>query len=284
MGTAEENKIAQYRLYLTEQERSRGTIEKYIRDVQAFLNFEEQPREETGTLCRKKVIRWKEMLIEKGYAPVTVNSMLSSVNSYLKFLGREDCRVRLLRIQRRMFRDSRRQLSRREYQRLLDAAEKQGRKRQKLLMECMVHTGIRVSEVRYITVEACRRGRTEISLKGKIRTILIQKKLCRKLLQYAEKREIRSGEIFRSRKGQGISRGQIWKEMKSLCRGTGVSPGKVFPHNLRHLFAETFYKISRDLVKLADVLGHSSVETTRIYLLTAEEEHLEQMEKMYLLI
>lgn len=151
-------------------------------------------------------------------------------------------------------------------------------------MECIGNTGIRVSEVRYITVEAARAGRTDISLKGKIRTILIQKKLCRKLLEYAKNRGIQTGCIFRSKTGKELSRKQIWKDMKSLCRNAGVLPQKVFPHNLRHLFAVVFYRVSRDIVKLADVLGHSSIETTRIYLLTTGEEHLRQMEKMCMLL
>ena len=192
--------------------------------------------------------------------------MLSSVNSFLVFLGREDCRVKLLRIQKKIFREKEKELTRKEYEKLLETAKREGRQRLHLLMECIGNTGIRVSEVKYITVEAARAGRTDISLKGKVRTILIQKKLCRRLLEYAKKRKIRTGCIFLTRTGKELSRKQIWKEMKSLCRTSGVMPEKVFPHNLRHLFAVTFYRVGRDIVKLADVLGHSSIETTRIYL------------------
>ena len=206
--------------------------------------------------------------------------MLSAVNRLLKFLGREECRVRSLRIQRRTFREQRRELTRGEYQRLLDAAAGLGRERLALLMETICATGIRVSEVQYITVEAARAGRTEIRLKGKIRTILLPSKLCRKLLKYARKQKTASGEIFLTRSGAPVSRRQIWREMKALCKEAGVEASKVFPHNLRHLFATAFYRACRDIVKLADVLGHSSIDTTRIYLMTTGAEHARQMEKL----
>lgn len=270
--------------FLLEQERSPGTAEKYTRDVRAFLNWQKAVCKREKPLCRQQVIDWKEALLEKKYAPVTINSMLSSVNSFLTFLGREDCRVKLLRIQKKVFREKEKELTRREYEKLLEAAGREGRQRLRLLMECIGNTGIRVSEVKYITVEAAKAGRTDISLKGKVRTILLQKKLCRRLLDYAKKRKIRTGCIFLTKTGKELSRKQIWKEMKSLCRTSGVLPEKVFPHNLRHLFAVTFYRVGRDIAKLADVLGHSSIETTRIYLLTTGDEHLRQMEKMCMLI
>lgn len=270
--------------FLLEQERSPGTAEKYTRDVRAFLNWQKAVCKREKPLCRQQVIDWKEALLEKKYAPVTINSMLSSVNSFLTFLGREDCRVKLLRIQKKVFREKEKELTRREYEKLLEAAGREGRQRLRLLMECIGNTGIRVSEVKYITVEAAKAGRTDISLKGKVRTILLQKKICRRLLDYAKKRKIRTGCIFLTKTGKELSRKQIWKEMKSLCRTSGVMPEKVFPHNLRHLFAVTFYRVGRDIAKLADVLGHSSIETTRIYLLTTGDEHLRQMEKMCMLI
>ena len=248
------------------------------------MNWQKDVCKKDNPLCRQQVIDWKEALLEKKYAPVTINSMLSSVNSFLVFLGREDCRVKLLRIQKKIFREKEKELTRKEYEKLLETAKREGRQRLHLLMECIGNTGIRVSEVKYITVEAARAGRTDISLKGKVRTILIQKKLCRRLLEYAKKRKIRTGCIFLTRTGKELSRKQIWKEMKSLCRTSGVMPEKVFPHNLRHLFAVTFYRVGRDIVKLADVLGHSSIETTRIYLLTTGDEHRRQMEKMCMLI
>ena len=192
--------------------------------------------------------------------------------------------MKFLKIQRRLFRDAGRELSRAEYERLVETAANLSRPRLALLMEAICGTGVRVSEVRYLTVEAVQAGRADISLKGKIRTILIPNKLCRKLLKYARKQKITSGEIFLTRSGKGMSRRQIWAEMKSLCERAGVEPSKVFPHNLRHVFAAAFYKSCKDIVRLADVLGHSSVETTRIYLLTTGVEHAQMLERLGLVL
>ena len=258
---------------LRREGRSAGTVEKYLRDVEAFARWLDG-RELTDAAG------WRELLAQRGYAPSTVNSMLSALNSFLRFLGREDCRVRFLRVQRRVFRERGRELNREEYQRLLESARSQGRERLALLMEAVCSTGIRVSEVRCLTVEAALRGRAEVSLKGKIRTVLLPAKLCRKLLKYAKTQKTASGEIFLTKSGKGLSRGQIWREMKDLCQAAGVERSKVFPHNLRHLFARAFYRASRDIVKLADVLGHSSIDTTRIYLMTTGEEHARQLERL----
>ena len=221
--------------------------------------------------------------MERGYAPASVNAMLSALNSLLDFLGFGDCRVKFLKVQRRMFRDDSRDLTRSDYNALTAAAKAQNKTRLALLMEAICATGIRVSEVQYITVEAARAGRAEVALKGKIRTILIPSKLCRKLLQYGRAQKIASGEIFLTRSGRGISRKQVWAEMKAVCRKAGVADSKVFPHNLRHLFARAFYQASRDVVKLADVLGHSSIETTRIYLLSTGAEHARQLARLGLI-
>ena len=223
---------------------------------------------------------WKEHLLEQGYAPVTINAMLTALNRFFAFAGWDACRVKFLKIQRRLFRDDSRELTRPEYDRLLAAAREQGRERLALLLETICATGIRVSEVRYVTVETARTGRAESALKGKIRTILLPGKLCRKLLKYARRQKIASGEIFLTRSGRGLSRKQIWAEMKSLCAKAGVAPTKVFPHNLRHLFARTFYRVCRDVARLADVLGHSSIETTRIYLISTGAEHATTLERM----
>ena len=256
-------------------DRSPGTIEKYLHDASDFALWLGQRK-----LTHETAVQWREFLLQQNYAPVTINSMLSAVNSLFKFLGRGDCRIRFLRVQRRTFREQSRELTRAEYQKLLDTAAEQGQERLGLLMETICATGIRVSEVRYITVEAAQRGRAEISLKGKIRTILLPAKLCRKLLKYARKQKTASGEIFLTRSGKPVSRRQIWREMKTLCAKAGVESSKVFPHNLRHLFAATFYKVCRDIVKLADILGHSSINTTRIYLMTTGMEHARQLEKL----
>ncbi len=274
--TAEQ--IEAFDRHLRAEERAPGTIEKYLRDVREF------------TACLKgeaatqtAVVAWKNELLARALAPCTINSKLVALNAFFRFAGWEDCRAKTLRLQRQTFRDADRELTQTDYRRLLDSAKQSGKKRLFLLMEAICSTGIRVSEVAYLTVEAARTGRADVRLKGKIRTILLPNRLCRKLLKYAKKQKIRGGQIFLTRNGTPISRRQIWAEMKALCARAGVLPGKVFPHNLRHLFARTFYKLSQDIVQLADILGHSSIETTRIYLIATGAEHARQLERMKLL-
>ena len=260
-------------------ERSAGTIEKYRRDVQSFITWLGARDVSHGAAAE-----WKQHLQVQGYSPATINSMLVAVNRFFDCMGWQDCRVKTLKIQRRLFRQENRNLSKEEYIKLINTACQRGMERLALLMETICATGIRVSEVQYITVEAARQGRTEISLKGKIRTILLPGKLCRKLLKYARKQKAVSGEIFLTRNGTGLSRKQIWAEMKALCRFAGVEASKVFPHNLRHLFAQTFYRVTHDVAKLADLLGHSSIETTRIYLIATGAEHEGLINKLKLII
>lgn len=270
--------VTAFRDHLVEEERSEGTIEKYLRDVKMFLLWlDEKP------LDKVQLIHWKEYLMAGDYKPATINAMIASVNAYLRFVGREDCIVRGLRLQRSTFRSTDKELTAEEYKRLVETAHRLKRERLALLLETIGGTGIRVSEVKYITVQAAQNGRTEISLKGKIRTIILPGKLCRKLLKYAKKNEIASGEIFLTRSGKSIDRKQIWAEMKRLCLRAGIKGSKVFPHNLRHLFAQAFYKLHKNLVQLADVLGHSSVETTRIYLVSTGTEHARQIERLGLI-
>ena len=267
--------IQAYTRHLQLEERSPATVEKYLRDVRAFalwLNGR--------TISKELTSEWKTHLVAQNYAPTTINAMLSAVNSLFAFLGWGECRVKFLKIQRRLFRDAARELTRSEYERLLSAARSLGRERLALLAETICATGIRVSEVRYITLEAAAAGKAEIALKGKIRVILLPGKLCRKLQKYARQQKIVSGAIFRTGSGRELGRRQIWAELKGLCRHAGVAPEKVFPHNLRHLFATVFYRACRDIVKLADLLGHSSIETTRIYLLTSGVEHEKQLERL----
>ena len=267
--------LTAFERHLRLEEREPGTIEKYLRDIRAFAAWlEEKP------LDKEAAVAWKEHLLASGYAPSTINSMLIAVNRFFCFQHWEELRVKTVRVQRRIFRSREKELTKEEYVRLLEAAHTLGRERLALLMETICATGIRVSEVRYITVEAAQVGRAEIALKGKIRTILLPGKLRRKLLKYARKQKNGSGEIFLTRTGKGMSRRQIWAEMKSICKKAGVAPSKVFPHNLRHLFARTFYKVCRDVVQLADVLGHSSVETTRIYLATTGDEYVRRMDRL----
>ncbi len=270
------NRISEFRAWLFSEERSAGTVSKYLRDITAFSAWLS-----SGEICRDSVAAWKEHLIEEEYSPVTINSMLAAVNTYCRFAG-INCKVRFLRIQKKLFCEENRELTKSEYERLIDTAAEHGKERIAMIIETIGATGIRVSELKYITVEAVRSGRAQISLKGKIRTILLPGKLCRKLLKYAKKNKIASGELFITRSGKGISRKQVWAEMKAICEKAGVAASKVFPHNLRHLFARIYYGITRDIAKLADLLGHSSVETTRIYLLSTGEEHARQLEKLCL--
>ena len=265
--------IDRYTDFLHENEKASGTIEKYIRDIHSFIGW--IGRE---TLCKEKVIEWKESLVESEYKPTTINSMLSSLNSFFNFIGKTDCCVKLLKIQRKLYRSKEKELTKDEYLRLVKAAEDKDNERMVLLLETICATGIRVSEVKYITAEAAEHGIAEISLKGKIRTIILPGKLCRKLRKYAGKRKIASGKIFLTGSGKAMNRKQIWASMKALCKAAKVDSRKVFPHNLRHLFARTFYKVCRDIVKLANILGHSSIETTRIYLVTTTSEDAKQLE------
>ena len=268
-------RIAQFGRSLYQQERCAGTIEKYVRDVNAFALWLDGE-----AVTKEAAVAWKEHLLGKGYNPATINSMLAAVNQFFRFCGWEDCRVKPLRLQKRLFRGKERELSRQEYQRLVETAQRLGQERLGLLLETICATGLRVSEVRYITVEAAQQGRAEISLKGKIRTILIPSKLRKKLLQFARRRKQASGEIFVTRSGRPLDRRQIWAEMKALGKRAGVALSKVHPHSLRHLFARTFYRACQDVAKLADVLGHSSIETTRIYLISTGTEHLRQMDRL----
>ena len=271
--------IQSYENHLRQEEKASGTSEKYLRDVKRFGAWLDG-----RTVTKEAAAGWREHLAAQGYSPATVNSMLAALNCLFRFLAWEECRVKFLKIQRRMFREPDRELTRPEYDRLLAAAQAAGLERLALLMETICATGVRVSEVKYFTVESARRGRAEIRLKGKIRTILLPNKLCRKLLKHAKKQKTVSGEIFLTRNGTSLSRRQIWAELKQLCRRAGVSPSKVFPHNLRHLFATTFYKACKDIVRLADVLGHSSIETTRLYLVTTGTEHIRLLEKLGLVL
>lgn len=272
--TLTQDQISDFCQYLRQEERAAGTLEKYLRDLQSFFHWlHDRP------VTKEIVTQWKMHLTEH-YAPSTVNSMLAALNGLFRFLGWNSYRVRFLKLQRRLFRDQNKEITQSDYKRLITTAQELGHERLSLLMQTICATGIRVSEVPYITVSAAQSGHVKITLKGKIREILLPDKLCRKLLKYAQKNKIASGEIFLTRSGRSLSRRQIWAEMKRLSKLTGIHPGKVYPHNLRHLFAVTFYQAYKDIAKLADILGHSSIETTRIYLLTTGEAHLQQLNRL----
>lgn len=264
--------IEKFKSWLRAEERSEGTIAKYMRDLTRFSDWMNG-----RYISREMLTKYKEHLMRHGFEPITINSMLAAINTYCRYIGL-NIRLKYLRIQRRLFREESRELKKNEYEKLIRTAETRGDFRLALLMETIGATGIRVSEVQYITVEAAKSGRTQISLKGKIRDILLPNRLCKKLLKYARKQKIAAGEIFITKSGNGISRKQIWAEMKAICKIAGVEPSKVFPHNLRHLFARVFYRVTRDVAQLADLLGHSSIETTRIYLRSTGAEHVRQLE------
>ena len=274
-----EQQITAFSDALFQEERAPATIGKYLRGIRLFYLWAgDRP------VTKYTVLSWKKYLLRRGYAPTTINGDLAALNHFFTFLGWTGCRANYLKVQRRLFREAGRELDRQDYEKLIAAAKTLGRERIALAMETICATGIRVSEVRYVTVEAAAAGCAEISLKGKIRTILLPGKLCRKLLKYAKKQKIASGELFLTRGGRPMGRCQIWAEMKRLCKMAGVEPTKVFPHNLRHLFATAYYRIYKDVVKLADILGHSSIETTRIYLLTTGQEHRRQIERLRLVL
>lgn len=265
-----------YRLY--SDEKSRNTIEKYLRDVRAFCLFLKGREVNKGA-----VMEYKSLLADK-YEITSANSMIAAVNSFLHFLGWADCCIKQFKVQKKAFCSEEKELTREEYIRLVNAAAQRGNERLKLIIETICSTGIRVSELRFITVEAARRGETAVTCKSKTRTVFIVRELQKKLLKFIKSAHITEGCVFVTRSGKPINRCSIWREMKSLCKQAGVAPDKVFPHNLRHLFARTFYSIEKDIAKLSDILGHSSINTTRIYIISTGTEHRRRMENMRLVI
>lgn len=266
-----------FRQYLILEEKSHITIDKYLRDVAVFVKFAAD-----RAVSKEIVLCYKIHLQERGYAVRSINSMLAALNCFLDYLGWRDCKVKSLRLQQQIFRSEDRELTKSEYMRLLNAAEK--RPQLKLILQTICATGIRVSELRYFTVEAIHTGEISVKCKNKIRTILIPAKLRKLLIAYAQKEKIRSGAMFLGRNGKPLSRSYIWAQMKSLCSVAGVKKSKVFPHNLRKLFARTFYGIEKDIAKLADILGHSSINTTRIYVITTGTEHRKKIERLGLVV
>ena len=267
--------LDEFKEHLAEEEKSRLTQEKYLRDVRKFLVWLGE-----RTLSKQEVLAFKSELLE-SYATSSVNSMLSSINCYFSFCGRDDCKVKFVKQQREVFCSEEKELTRGEYERLLYVAK--GDSRLCLLMQTICSTGIRVSEHPFITVEAICQGKATVRCKGKTRTVLLPKKLCKALKSYVKQHGIKSGSIFITKTGKPLDRSRIWAQMKRLCRTAKVLAEKVFPHNLRHLFARMYYAIEKDIVRLADILGHASINTTRIYTKESGEVHRRQIEKMPLL-
>lgn len=270
--------LENYGRYLKEEERSRNTIEKYLRDIRSFQCFlTDRP------VSRQELAAYKEEL-KKQYAVQSINSMLSAINSFLRHCGWADCSVRQIRVQRQAFCPQEKELSRAEYRRLVEAARKKKNERLAMVLQTICATGIRISELAFVTVEAVKCGNASVFCKGKYRRIFLPQKLRDILKGYIRKKRIRTGSVFITSGGRPWDRSNIWKEMKKLCQEAGVEPGKVFPHNLRHLFARTYYDMKKDIAKLADILGHSSINTTRIYTISTGEEHQRQIEELGLLI
>ena len=270
--------IKRYLKHLREQERSAATLQKYAHDLQELcVCLQDKP------LTKAALIAWKEQLTGK-YAPATVNSMLTAANGYLRFYGWGDLAVKLLKIQKSLFADESKELTRSEYARLVQAAQRKGSERLSLVIQTICATGIRVSELRFITVESVQCGRAEIANKGKRRLVFLPEKLRRLLRAYARKQKKTAGAVFTTRTGRPLDRSNIWRDMKQLCESANVAPEKVFPHSLRHLFARTFYALEKDLSRLADILGHSSIVTTRIYTAESGAVHARQMGRLGLVI
>ena len=275
--TITQDLIENFENYLINEEKASATLEKYIRDIKAFFEWI------SGTeIDKRKVLDYKEYLIGK-FAPTSVNSVLSSLNSFFEFNNWYELKVKMLKIQKQIFAQNDKELSKTEYERLLDAAKAKSNQRLYLLMQTICSSGIRVSELQYVTVEAIKLRKATINCKGKMRIVILPKELCRMLMEYAKNQKITSGSVFVTKTGKPLDRSTIWKMMKALCESAKVSKYKVFPHNLRHLFARTFYTLQKDIVRLADILGHSSVNTTRIYTMETGEIHRKQIQKLGLL-
>jgi len=270
--------LQEYEAFLKNEERSDATIEKYMRDIRRFFAYVGSQE-----ICKQRVLEYKNK-VGRSYAVTSANSMLAALNSFFRFCGWHDLCVKQFRVQRQAYCSEEKELTHKEYVRLLEAARRKKNERLYLILQTICATGIRVSELQYITIDALHKGEAVVNCKGKNRRIFIVPKLKQKLLRYVDKRKISTGAVFITKNKKPINRINVWKEMKALCAQAKVAPSKVFPHNLRHLFARSFYKIEKDIVKLADILGHASVNTTRIYTVTTGAEHKRKMELMHLII
>ena len=271
-------KMHQFKEYLLFEERSTATIGKYLHDLNVFYSFMNGKE-----LSKTNVLEFKSNLLEK-YTVTSANSMLAAVNVFFRFLGWFDLCVKQYKIQKPAFCPEEKELTRAEYTRLIETAKRKNNIRLNLIIQTICSSGIRVSELQYITVEAVHRGEAFVNCKGKNRRIFIVRELQKKLLEYIKLQRIKSGAVFITKNGKPVSRHNIWRDMKALCKDANVPSSKVFPHNLRHLFARTFYNIEKDISKLADILGHTNINTTRIYIITTASEHKRKMGNMRLII
>lgn len=269
--------IQKFKNFLADEEKAIATIEKYIHDVLVFMTWLAG-----AEVTKSIVLEYKQEIVEK-FAPASVNSVISSLNSFFSFIEWYDCKIKALKIQKQIFANKEKELTKAEYSKLLIAAQEKKNQRLYYLMQTICSTGIRVSELRFITVDAVIKGQTIINCKGKMRIVILPKQLCKMLKSYVKDNNIKNGPVFVTRTGKPLDRSNIWKLLKSLCESAGVQKDKVFPHNLRHLFARTYYSLQKDIVRLADILGHSNVNTTRIYTKENGEIHRKQLQKLGLL-
>lgn len=270
--------ISSFKKYLIEEEKSENTIEKYIRDLSFFTQWLDN-----RNLTKILALEYKKTLCQK-YAPASVNSILSSINCFFVFMEWYDVKLKALKIQRQIFSNKNKELTKKEYQKLLSAAKSKNNRRLYYVMQTICSCGIRVSELAFITTDAVKRGQATINCKGKMRIVILPNQLCKMLGIYIKENNIKNGSVFVSKNGKPLDRSNIWSDMKKLCECAGVSKDKVFPHNLRHLFARTYYSIQKDVVRLADILGHSSINTTRIYTMETGDVHRKQIQKLGLLL
>lgn len=271
--------VGKYKDYLIDEEKSIATVKKYLRDIDKFFTFLGTDK----TVTKEVVKVYKEELVE-NYKPTSVNSMLAALNQFFDYLGWHECKIKELKIQKKVFLEESKELSKAEYKRLVKTARKQKNERLYTLLQAICSTGIRVSEHRYITVEAVKEGYAQIFNKGKVREIFFSVELCRILLKYCHNNNIDSGAIFVTKTGKPLDRSNIWRAMKGLCNDADVDASKVYPHNLRHLFAVTYYRLKKDIARLADLLGHSSIDTTRIYTMSSGREFKKNFEQMDLVL
>ncbi len=269
--------IYDFKNYLIEDEKSDATIEKYLRDINVFFNWLSGRK-----VSKAIVLEYKKALIEM-YAVTSVNSIISSLNSFFVYHGLFDCKVKTLKIQRQIFASKDKELTKAEYERLLEVAKQKKNHKLYYLIQAICSTGIRISELKFLSVEAINQGVANINCKGKQRKVWIPRKLCKTLKTYAKEQGIATGSIFVSKTGRPLDRSNIWKMLKNLCEDAGVSKDKVFPHNLRHLFARSYYSLHKDIIRLADLLGHSSVNTTRLYTMESGDVHRKQISKLGLI-
>ena len=270
--------IQNFKEFLMNEEKAVATIEKYIHDVLAFVIWMAG-----AEVTKVAVLKYKQELTEK-YAPASVNSMLSSLNAFFSYNEWYDCKVKTLKIQKQIFASKDKELTKTEYEKLIIAAKQKNNQRLYFLMQTICSTGIRVSELRFITVESVIKGQAYINCKGKMRVVILTNQLCKMLKGYIRENKIISGSVFVTKTGKPLDRSNIWSDLKKLCESAGVDKSKVFPHNFRHLFARTYYTLQKDIVRLADILGHSNVNTTRIYTMESGEIHRRQIQKLGLLL